>query len=195
MTSTLFPNSPEDDWNTLASRHWPSLTNDEKIRRLRATFHHAVIGEMRRSLPYIKIGTALLAFCALDFLGALASGKQATQRTFKAFCTQCLLRVDQRYNCDRLWKTRCHLVHNYSTNGGYFLTWEQGVTVHLQRLSGMPGPTIELEQFITDIELAGEALFVAAASDIGICKLILQQADIAAPLGLGRSTVQFRDTS
>lgn len=194
MITAGFPFLPEEDWHTLASRFWPGLTNEEKLRRLRATFHHAIVGEMRNSLPHIKIGTALLAFCALDFLGALAAGtSRASQGTFKGFCKRYLLREDRRYNCDRLWEARWRLVHHYSMTGGYFITWDQGDadSIHLIQLAGMPGPTIVLERFIDDIERAGEALFVVALSRPGLRSTMLRQADLNAPISFGRSYVRL----
>lgn len=143
---------------------------------------------MRRSLPDIKIGTALLAFCALDFLGALARGSaRAGEKSFKAFCVNYLLHVDQRYDCDRLWDARWRLVHNYSIHDGYSITWEQeGVgDLHLRSLPGVSGPSLVIERFIADIETAGEALFVAAVSEDGLRNLILQRADHSAPIGFG----------
>lgn len=192
MTQPSFPYTPEDDWNALCGQDWPTLTDYEKLRRLRATFHHAVIGEMRRSLPCIKIGTALLAFCALDLLGALATGNRASQGAFKVFCKTYLLPVDPRYDCDRLWGARWRLAHNYSMEDAYRVTWNQGVPLHLSAdpAGQDPRPLLELEQFITDIETAGEALFVAAATHVGVRGNVLRQANRAAPLGLKATQVR-----
>jgi len=80
---------------------------------------------------------------------------------------------------------------------GYSITWQQPnvPSVHLRRLAGMPGSTLELDQFITDIKTAGEALFVTAAAAAALRAKMLTYADGAPPTGFGTATIQHRTTT
>lgn len=177
-------------FRSLASKQWTSLSDEAKLTRLRATFHHATIREMRAALPSIKLGVGIMAVCAIDFLSALAAGEKSTRTTFRRFCDMYLEAVNPLYDGETLYATRCGLVHNYSIQAHHALTWDQGVDNHLREVTvhGKPGRALSLERFIDDIETAGEAMFVQAAKDPILRGRILNWANTAPP-------ISFRTTS
>lgn len=182
----VFQRTPEEDWDTLACRRWSDLDSEQKLRRVRATFHHAIVGEPRRALPHIKIGCAILAFCALDYLGSLLAGGDASEKNFKSFCRVYLCGVDARYSPKDLYNTRCRMVHNYNLTGAYMISWAQGEggPRHLVTHPLVGGkPILLLENFLDDIANAGEEMFVAALSDDELFTRILTRSDSREPLG------------
>jgi hypothetical protein len=185
-----FEFTPEEDWNALGPRPWGSLDAEQQLRRVRAVFHHAAIGEIRRSIDHIKIGSAILSFCALDFLSALDAGVRSSKKTFKGFCGQYLTSVNSQYDPKKLWNTRCRLVHNYSLKGVYYVSWEQGVPAHLTTPTGLSSPVLVLEKFIDDIEVAGGLLFLRTLTDESVAIRVLTQAGRAEPLGFGTSVFE-----
>src|SRR5438552_1938032 len=93
---------PSDD-QRLMFKGWNGLSEDEVLRKMRATFHNLIVGEARRALQSdIGVAAMILGLLALDFLGTLYAGANASHDTFLRFVEGFL----GRYDAPRLIKMR-----------------------------------------------------------------------------------------
>ena len=84
--------SPESDLLLLVNGA-VMLTDDLRIRRCRALFHRAIIGEIRQLLEISEtqeaifhgVSPVILGCCAIDFLGTLYAGRESTEHTIRKF--------------------------------------------------------------------------------------------------------------
>ncbi len=156
-----WPN-PHEDLQLLYER--PAVQSDDVLlRRVRATFHILIVGEIRRILVAPDppgIAPAILGCCAIDFLGTLLTGQSAGSKAFLAFAKRFL----KPYNPEHLLNLRHRLVHNYVMPSHYVLIRGRDVADRHLTPTDDRGERawLVVEAFIDDIVEAGESLFLAA---------------------------------
>ena len=138
------------------------LPDELLLRKLRVVFHILLVGEIRRTLasdPPIGVGSAILTCCAIDFLGSLYAGADASGMTLKSFVRDFL----PAYDPQLLSNMRNRLVHNYVNRGGYtFTAGRDRADLHRPASAS---PTIVVDLLLDDVESAAERLFAQALED------------------------------
>lgn len=137
------------------------LSDDAALRKLRVTFHMLIVGEIRRALEHeIGVASMILCCCAIDFLGSLYAGQHASGATLKAFVQRFL----RQYDPAKLAAMRNRLVHNYVVppEAYNFTVGREHAPLHLS-----PGgrSLIVVDEFVDDIQRAGEELFRLAGQE------------------------------
>lgn len=156
------PLPPVEEDEPLLHVQGGALTDELLLRKLRAVFHYLVIGEIRRVLAPDQpagVASAILTLCAIDFLGSLYAGADATGATLKAFVADFL----PGYAPERLSSMRNRLVHNYVNLGGY--TFTAGRDRRALHNASTPSPLIVIDVLLEDVQAAAERLFAEAWQD------------------------------
>jgi hypothetical protein len=162
--SDRVPLPPVDEDEPLLHVRGGGLTDELLVRKLRAVFHYLVVGEIRRVLAPDEppgVASAILTLCAIDFLGSLYAGADATGVTLKVFVADFL----PAYAPRRLSNMRNRLVHNYVNRGGY--TFTAGRDRKALHNTSTPSSLIVIDVLLEDVEAAAERLFADAWQDLG----------------------------
>jgi hypothetical protein len=149
-----------------------SMSDAEALRKLRATFHVLLIGEIRRVLEHeVGVAAMILCCCALDFLGSLHAGTPASGQSFRSFVNAFL----PEYDPAKLWLLRNRLVHNYMVPPGTysFTVGRQNIGLHATAASDGGAGLIIVDQLADDIQQAGERLLRHARLDPAIRQHVL----------------------
>lgn len=102
-----------------------------------------------------KMGAFILCSCYIDYLAGFRFGRETTRKDYKHFIEMYL----KSYDPDKMYHDmRCGIVHNYSEGGSYAFVYSLA-DLHLYRPGGFGKITLNLENFMTDIENATKNYF------------------------------------
>lgn len=107
------------------------------------------------------VGALILGVCAIDTLGSLWAGKDASGTTYKAFAREYLPRgkeyPDLVYD-----GMRNRLVHNYSSRGFSYTDGHQEMHLLNDEYNRL---VINVESFVAEVEVAAKEYFIDLCSD------------------------------
>lgn len=171
-------------WPTVESdRHllsvsFEELSEDQALRKVRATVRDLLIGEIRRCIAgQIGMASLMLSMAAIDILGGLYCGVSAKQRSFVTFVSDFL----PTYPPATLWKLRGAVLHNYQLLPGVIFAlapkWRDR---HLSPVDDLgPGGVrlfIHGARLADDLDQAAEHLLLRARTEPELAVRVIRHA-------------------
>jgi hypothetical protein len=139
--------------------HFDVLAAEEKIRKVRTTFHKLMLGEIERMLKAeepIVVGAMMLICCAIDFQGTLFAGATATRKSFLGFVRSYL----KQYEASMLLDLRNSMVHNYVLPQRVAFACSRDADEARALLASTKDKTLVIaDELLADVARAGEQLF------------------------------------
>ncbi len=150
--------------------------NDEEkhylIQQMRTSLIDMAFGDINRaSNGGAKMGAFILCSCYIDYLAGFRFGRQTTGRDYKEFINLYLKGYDPETVYHDL---RCGIVHNYSEGGSYTFMHAHP-DLHFYRPGGMGKISLNLENFISDLETATNLYFEELGASDELLNLALQR--------------------
>ena len=141
-----------------------------------AIIEMAIADVKRASSGGAKLGAFILAACVIDYLSCLYAGEDGGGKGYRDFIDRFF--DDKRYNSSDLWASiRNGLVHNYTVKGGRYFYVDNAPEKHFATTEDGQITLLNLENFISDVELAAKKYFELVESDPDIKAKLVKRID------------------
>lgn len=132
-----------------------------------------------------KMGAFILSSCFIEYLAGFRYGKETTRDDYKLFISKYF---KGKYNPDKLYTDlRCKLVHNYSEGGSYTFI-DNRPELH-KKETGDGKIILNLENFISDIEIVLKEYFEELKTDDSIFQLAIKRFLLLNILGINPTLI------
>jgi hypothetical protein len=174
-----------DDWPPidvdlhLLELTFDGLSDEQALRKVRATIRGLLVGEIRRCLVGVPVGepiglaALMLSLAAIDILGGIYRGSQATFVTFGDFVRDFM----PGYDPTLMRELRNKVLHEYVIPAEIVVMYgDDRVAQHLGSAPEFPSKVVlHVPSVAEDIDRAAERMLLAAKADSVLARVIIDR--------------------